>query len=145
MSDQVAPHLNKVLADAVVFAYKLHNHHWFVKGRSFFTLHEQFESMYNTWGAHIDDIAERVLQIGGRPLPTLASALEIAAVREQTATPDADAMVRTTIDDLQTIRARVLAAIEAAELAGDRSTGNLLDGILDGLEKSAWMLRAHLA
>lgn len=145
MSDQVTPHLNKVLADAVVFAYKLHNHHWFVKGRSFFALHEQFEALYTAWGAHIDDLAERVLQIGGRPLPTLASALEITAVREQTGTPDADAMVRTTLDDLALIRTRILAAIEAAEQADDRSTGNLLDGILDGLEKSAWMLRAHIA
>lgn len=141
----VIDHLNNVLADAVVFYYKLHNYHWFVKGPKFFVLHTQFEKMYDAWAQHLDDVAERILQLGGAPHPTLAAALAASAVSEETGTLDAKAMVNNTITDLATQRERILATISAAEAAGDRPTCNILDAVNDQIEKTVWMLEAHNA
>lgn len=141
----VIDHLNGVLADAVVFYYKLHNYHWFVKGPKFFTLHAQFEKMYDAWAEHVDDTAERILQLGGKPQPTLAAALQASAIAEEAGAPDAKAMVNNTITDLHTQRERILATIKAADATGDRPTCNILDGVNDAIEKTIWMLEAHNA
>jgi starvation-inducible DNA-binding protein len=143
MSQQVIDKLNGLLADAVVFYYKLHNYHWFVTGPSFFTLHEQFEVQYTSWATHLDDIAERILQLGGKPHPTLAAVLQSATTDEETGWPDAKTMVERTIADMKAINERIIATIRAAEEADDRSTTDLLDDISDEVEKSIWMFQAQ--
>jgi|JRYH01.1.fsa_nt_gb starvation-inducible DNA-binding protein len=144
MSQDLITHLNKVLADAVVFYYKAHNSHWNVRGPEFFSLHAQFEALYTEWATHMDDIAERVLQLGGKPVPTLAAAVQASSISEETGSPDARAMVRNTVADLHTHRERILATIAVAEKAGDRATCNLLDAINDSIEKTVWMFNAAL-
>jgi len=137
--------LQRVLADGIVFYQKLRHFHWSVTGPHFFALHGKFEELYDRWSDLIDDVAERVLQLGGRPVPTLAAALETAGISEQSDVPDGRAMVRQVIADLETQLAGFRKAIAAAEAAGDRSTANLLDGAGDETEKTLWMLRAWLA
>lgn len=66
MNKQVIEVLNKQVADWSVLFTKLHNFHWYVKGPQFFTLHEKFEELYTESATHIDEIAERILAIGGK-------------------------------------------------------------------------------
>jgi DNA-binding ferritin-like protein len=49
------------------------------------------------------------------------------------------------LDDLRRFRGKALAGIGAAEEAGDRGTANLLDPVVDHLDKQIWMLEAFLA
>ena len=134
--------LNSLLADAVVFRYKLQNYHWNVRGRQFFELHAQFEALYTAWTAHLDSIAERVRAKEAAPLPTLARCLEHTRIAEEEGTPHDKQMVERTVADLLTIHKAVRDVIEDGESAGDRTTVNLLDGIGDEIEKNVWMLRA---
>ena len=69
--------LNKLVANLTVLYTKLHSFHWYVTGRSFYTLHEVFENYYNYTTESLDEVAERLLAIGGRPVSTLKGALEI--------------------------------------------------------------------
>ena len=144
-SAQTAAALNAVLADATVLWFKLHNDHWNVKGAGFFRLHEQFEAMYTRWGGIVDEVAERVLTIGHAPIGTLGEALKAAAIKEREAALGASDRVRSTLDDLGRVHARMGEAIEKAVAGGDRGTENLLDAIRDETEKTMWMLRAYLA
>lgn len=140
MTDQ----LNGLLADATLLYYKLHTYHWNFRGPGFFTLHEKFEELYNEWGEQVDDIAERILQIGGRPLPSLASVLQQTALHEESEFPEADEMVRRTLADLQKARARMQEVITTAQEQDDRTTENILDDFIDRSAKNIWMLAAYL-
>lgn len=144
MADPIASKLNTLLADTVVFYYKLHNAHWFVTGPEFLTLHAHFEDLYTAWHTHLDDIAERVLALDEEPVPTLAAAVERATLKERTDHPDAHALVRETIDDLMALHGSIVELIKHAEPAGDRTTCNILDAINDAIEKDVWMLKAQL-
>jgi starvation-inducible DNA-binding protein len=145
MQNAIHDHLNGLLADALVLEQKLRHYHWNVKGPQFFSLHGKFEELYDHFADVIDDVAERILTVGGDPLRTLGAAIEHAQVREDDDLPGALEMVRNLRADLDTIRARAVDGIAAAEAADDRGTANLLDGLNDELEKTIWMLNATLA
>ena len=143
-SKATAEALNGLLSDATVFWYKLHNDHWFVAGEQFFTLHEKYEELYTRWAGVVDEIAERVLTVGHRPVGTLREALEQSEIQERTQDLSASDRVRSTLDDLRLMHDRMGKAIEVAASAGDRGTENLLDDVRDVMEKNMWMLRAFL-
>ena len=115
-----------------------------MRGRDFFILHAEFEKLYTSWSQRIDEVAERIVALGGQPLATHAAELKLAKLAEDADRPAADAMVRRTLDDLKHLQAQTVQVIERAEEAGDRTTANLLDDVHDGIEASAWMLRAFL-
>ncbi|MEW8986778.1 MAG: DNA starvation/stationary phase protection protein, partial [Bacillus sp. (in: firmicutes)] len=68
--------VNKQVANWTVLYTKLHNYHWYVKGRHFFTLHTKFEELYNEAATIIDEFAERILALEGKPVATLKEYLE---------------------------------------------------------------------
>jgi starvation-inducible DNA-binding protein len=138
----VIDQLNGLLADSTVFYQKLRNYHWFVTGPQFFTLHAKFEELYDHWAEMIDEIAERILAMNGRPLPTLAAVLEHAGLNEETGQPNAKQMVQNLHDDMNTLADRFTQVHDAADEAGDTTTVNLLDEYIDEMRKTLWMLRA---
>ena len=144
-STEVTNQLNKVLADAIVFYQKLHQYHWVVTGKQLFALHAKFEELYDHWANIIDEVAERILTIGGQPIPTLASALEATTIKEDASTPDACDMVKIVLSDLELQVASMKKVIEAAEASDDRGSANLMDGYCDEIEKTCWMLKSFLA
>ena len=137
--------LNGLVADFTVFYQKLRHYHWNVKGEQFFQLHVKFEEIYTEVGDQIDEIAERIVGLGGTPLHTLAHMLDSASLSEDASVPAGAQMVARTVTDLEALSGSLLAAIDAAEAAGDRTTVNLLDGIHDGLQAHLWMLKAWQA
>ena len=137
--------LNVILADSIVLYQKLHHFHWRVQGRGFYQLHAKFEEMYNHFAGVSDEVAERILMIGGEPLASLRQALELSSVSESSAVPAADEMVLQLRDELVSFRAKVRAAVGEAEEANDRGSVGLLDPIADALDKEIWMLEAFLA
>jgi len=140
----VIDELNGILADATVFYYKLHHFHWNVKGESFFTLHDKFEELYNEWAGVIDEVAERILMLGGATLPSLNACLTQTAIKEAAGELDHRQMVQATIDDIHAQRARMIKAQGVAQSSADKTTENILDGFVDAFAKHVWMLNAYL-
>jgi starvation-inducible DNA-binding protein len=140
--EKVIEGLNGLLADATVFYQKLRHYHWNVGGRDFFTLHEKFELLYTAWAVSIDQVAERILTIGGVPPHTLQSMLKESRLQEDETVPAAADMVAETAADLRRLCERVAEVTDAAEEIGDRGTANLMDDLQDALEKEIWMLSA---
>jgi len=134
--------LNGLLADATVLYQKLHAFHWMVAGPQFFQLHAKFEEFYDRFAEVVDDVAERVLTVGGQPLGTLREVLARAELKEYDGTKAAAQMVAAVAADFTHLLKKSGAVQEAAEAAGDRGTANLLDGIRDELEKTLGMLKA---
>ncbi|HZG83618.1 Dps family protein [Paenibacillus sp.] len=132
--------LNKQLANWSVLFVKLHNYHWFVKGPVFFTLHLKFEELYTEAALHIDNIAERVLAIGGRPLATMREYLAASSIREAEGNENASEMVRSIETDFRTVIAELVEGMELAQRSGDETTSDMLLAIHSSLEKHVWML-----
>ncbi|MFW5843560.1 MAG: Dps family protein, partial [Spirochaetota bacterium] len=77
-TEAISDKLNQYLGNLHVLYTKLHNFHWNIEGGSFYTLHEELQAMYEAVAAEIDEVAERVLKIGRRPLARMADYLEVA-------------------------------------------------------------------
>ncbi|MNI68834.1 General stress protein 20U [compost metagenome] len=136
--------LNLQIANWTVLYTKLHNFHWYVKGSNFFRLHEKFEELYNEAANYIDEIAERLLAIGGRPLATLSDSLAVATLSEATGSEDANAMVESIIADFKVLGSELKHGMKIADEAEDQASGDLLLGILSTIEKHSWMLNSYL-
>lgn len=136
--------MNELLADSVVLYQKLHHYHWEISGDKFFQLHELFENEYNYWKSVVDDVAERILTFGGKPLATLKQALELSSIKENPNTPSGKEMVSDLYNDYQAVLKKLASTIETAEELNNRGTANLLDGFSDTIEKKSWMLRSFL-
>ncbi|ANB56776.1 general stress protein 20U [Anoxybacillus sp. B7M1] len=136
--------VNKQIANWSVLYIKLHNYHWFVKGQQFFTLHTKFEELYNEAALHIDELAERLLALGGAPVATMKECLESASVKEAKGNETAEEMVGALVSDFETMIQELKDGMQLADEVGDETTGDMLLGIHQSLEKHVWMLKSFL-
>ena len=141
---QLIDELNMQLANWNVLYTKLHNYHWYVTGPNFFTLHEKFEELYTEAAGYVDEIAERILTIGGKPLATLKDYLAQTSVDEAVNKEQPKEMVETLVKDFQLIVSESKEVIVIAEENNDDVTVDLFTGIIVSLEKHGWMLQAYL-
>ena len=74
--------LHQLLADFQVHYTNLRGFHWDIKGHGFFVLHGKFEDMYNDAAEIVDEIAERILMLGGTPENKFSEYLKVAKVKE---------------------------------------------------------------
>jgi starvation-inducible DNA-binding protein len=144
VENQLFDILNKQIANWSVLFIKLHNYHWYVKGNQFFTLHTKFEEFYNEASLHIDELAERLLAIGGQPIATMKEYLESASVREASGNETAEEMVQSISSDFSLLVGELKEGMDIAEKANDEITGDMLLAIHSTLEKHVWMLKAYL-
>ena len=136
--------LNKQLANWSVLYVKLHQFHWYVKGPDFFTLHTKFEEFYDEAGAFVDEIAERILTIGGEPLGTMKDYLEVTCIKEGCCDTCGQSMVKELVADYQLIIKESRDVICMFEERDDDETADLFRGKISELEKTIWMLTAYL-
>ncbi len=144
MSAALNNELNKQVATWSVMYTKLHNFHWYVKGPQFFTLHAKFEELYNEATLHMDEIAERLLTLGGKPVATLKEHLEQSDVTEATGKESTDQMVETVVKDFDKIMKSLKKGMDEAAKDGDDMTEDLLNAVYQSIEKHQWMLNAYL-
>lgn len=137
--------LNKLVANLTVLYTKLHSFHWYVTGTSFFTLHKEFEKQYDYITESLDEVAERFLSIGGRPVSTLKGALEIATIKEATEKETTCEMVESVLSDFNLLIADLSELMETSEEAEDQGTADLALGLKTELQKTVWMLNAYKA
>src|SRR5690625_998448 len=135
--------LNQLLSNYVVMYVKLHRYHWFVQGRHFFELHEKFEEMYNMFAEDLDEIAERILMIDGKPLATMAKYLKEATLTEANADDKENEMINQLIEDYTQLISEIKEeCMSCADKENDEPTLDLLTSLQGRLEKYVWMLKA---
>jgi starvation-inducible DNA-binding protein len=144
MSVALNKELNKQVATWSVMYTKLHNFHWYVKGPQFFTLHAKFEELYNEATLHMDEIAERLLTLGGQPVATLKEHLELSEVTEATGKESTEQMVGTVVKDFDKIMKSLKKGMDEAAKDEDDMTEDLLNAVYQSIEKHQWMLNAYL-
>ena len=81
-TDNVVKSLQQLLADFQVYYTNLRGFHWNIQGPDFFVLHSKFEDLYNDAAEKIDEIAERILTLGGVPANKFSDYLKISKIKE---------------------------------------------------------------
>lgn len=142
--NKVVKALNQQVANWTVMYTKLHNYHWYVKGPSFFSLHEKFELLYNEASTYIDDLAERILAVEGNPVATLKESLDLAIVKEAKKNLSAEEMMKDLSKDFTKIIDQLKEGKEIAEAEGDEMTSDMFLGMITDLEKHNWMFKSFL-
>ncbi|MGY0691639.1 Dps family protein [Virgibacillus sp. FSP13] len=138
--------LNQLLSNYFVMYVKLHRYHWYVQGRHFFQLHAQFEEMYSVAAHDLDEIAERILMINGKPLATMSKYLKEATLEEATADDKENEIIAQLRRDYEQLIVEIKKeGLPLAEETRDEPTSDLLIGLQAKLEKYVWMLRAFQA
>ncbi|MGX6445569.1 Dps family protein [Neobacillus sp. K501] len=136
--------MNQQVANFSVLYMKLHHYHWYVKGANFFTLHMKFEELYKEAALHLDTIAERMLVLRATPASTLQEALELSVIKEASEEEDAETMMSTLAEDLDTLCKELTETITLAEEQEDEPTADMFVHIRTSLEKHRWMVEAYL-
>ncbi|UII56177.1 DNA starvation/stationary phase protection protein [Cytobacillus spongiae] len=136
--------LNLQIANWNILYTKLHRYHWYVKGPSFFTLHAKFEELYNEAGLIIDEMAERLLAIGGQPVATLKEYLETASLVETNGESKANDMVAALVKDYKQVKDELKELAKLADEKEDVITNDLAVGLIEKIETHVWMLTAYL-
>ena len=112
--------LQELLANLQLYYTNLRGFHWNVKGEVFYSAHERFEGFYDDTAAKVDEVAERILMLGGVPAHNYSDYLKVLIGLER----------------------RLL---ETASEGDDEGTVTLIGDFISGQEKNVWMLTSLLS
>ena len=143
MSEVIAQ-LNNLLSTYHVFYLNVRGYHWNVKGEHFFTLHPKFEELYTALQLQIDEIAERILTLGGTPLHAYSDFTQHTSIQEDKNIKDGNACVKGVVTGLQALITEQRKVSALAADSEDQGTADLVDAYVQEQEKLIWMYNAFL-
>ncbi|KUG07011.1 Dps family protein [Solirubrum puertoriconensis] len=141
---ELATGLNKLLANYQIFYINARGFHWNIKGEKFFELHAKFEEIYTDALTKIDEIAERILTLGHRPLHSFTDYLNTATIKEATNISGGKEAIQTVLQNFQALISLERELFELAGEANDEGTGALMSDYIRQQEKEVWMYGAYL-
>ena len=136
--------LNGLLANFQIYYQNLRGLHWNIKGKNFFELHVKFEEFYTDSQVKIDNIAERILTLQGKPLHTFIDYINIASVpigKDISKDVDSVELVVKSLSELLKIEREIL---NISEEANDEGTNSMMSDFIAEQEKTIWMLNSWL-
>ncbi len=141
----IARALTVVLTDGLDLQSQIKVAHWNIKGPHFAALHPLFDGFATDIAARNDEVAERILTLGGL---AVGSSRHVAAHSSlpdypQDVTQDLE-HVRLLVARIDTYLATVRKGRRQANECDDQDTVDLLTEIVQVFEKHSWFLRATL-
>lgn len=144
-SNKLTELLNINLANLQVLYVKLHNYHWNVKGMNFKSIHEMTEAYYDYFAEQYDEAAERVVQLGGKPLATLQDYLNNASIKEESKNEfDVKIVLNSVLADFEFLNKEFKILSKTANENLDIPTASYADNNVAWLEKQIWMIKASI-
>jgi starvation-inducible DNA-binding protein len=136
--------MNLRLADAIDLQQQLKQAHWNVKGPQFIGLHKLFDEVYLAVVEYVDNIAERIVQLGGIAEGTVRlSAARTRLAEFPLGISDGSAHVDAVAKALSAFGREVRASITAANDLNDADTADLFTEVSRGVDKWLWFIEAH--
>jgi starvation-inducible DNA-binding protein len=136
--------LDARLADAADLQTQMKQAHWNVKGPNFIALHELFDKVNEDVEGYVDDLAERVVQLGGVAHGTARQIAARSTLPEYSNARDGVQHVEAVSTALAAFGKSVRKAIDDSDHLGDRDTADLFTEISRGVDKWLWFVEAHL-
>lgn len=136
--------LNQTLANLIDLHSQTLEAHWTVRGMHFYQLHKLFDFLAEKAEKHIDDVAERIMAIGGIAQGTVRLAAKNSKVPEYPITGMKSEEHIAALSERYGLCANaVREAIDAADTEGDRDTADLLTAVSRTLDQALWFLEAN--
>lgn len=134
--------LNHLLANFVVEYHKLQNFHWYIKGSDFFTVHAKLEDYYNDINKAVDEVAESILMLEGKPLASLKDFAANASIKEAEAQfIKSDIILAEVEKDYSLLLAEVIEIKKAADAEENFIISAMMDDYIKNFTKAVWMLK----
>ena len=143
-SEDLAVKLNGLLSNYQIQYMNARGFHWNIKGKNFFELHLKFEEIYDQLLLKVDELAERILTIGGQPLHAFSDYLERAEIQEAKNITDGNEAVATLLNGFTLLLKQQREILGVASDAEDEGTAALMSDYIKEQEKLVWMLKAYL-
>ena len=140
--NSVVSALHQLLADFQVHYTNLRGFHWDIKGHGFFVLHSKFEDMYNDAAEKVDEIAERILMLGGTPANKFSDYLKVANINEVDKVSNGEQALNNILQSISYLIGEERKILSIASQAGDEVTVSMMSDYLKEQEKMVWMLVA---
>ncbi|MBN2480137.1 MAG: DNA starvation/stationary phase protection protein [Bacteroidales bacterium] len=141
-NEKIQEKLNVLLSDYQIYYQNLRAFHWLVKGQQFYMLHEKFEAFYDEAADDIDEIAERILMISGKPLHSFEDYLKHAGIGVEKNLEKATDIIPKVIANNEYLLLSFRNILEMAADAGDEGTVALMSDFIGAAEKRLWMLKS---
>ncbi|ACQ79985.1 Ferritin Dps family protein [Beutenbergia cavernae DSM 12333] len=138
----VSTSLQEALADLIDLSLQGKQAHWNVHGPHFRSVHLQLDTVIDDVRIWSDDVAERLVTLGGTPDGRAGTVATSSQVEKIDGGPlSSDKVVRQFAERLTAAAARINEHLPALD-SEDLLTQDLLIDVARGLEKHAWMFRA---
>lgn len=134
--------LNTVLADTFTLYLKTHNCHWNVKGKEFYQFHKLFQKQYEELYESIDDIAERIREVGGVPTGNMYSFIKNTSIKEIDGSVSSEEMISSLLVSHEELSKKLREIEKQLTSMDDVASSNLIIDRISASDKHAWMLRS---
>lgn len=142
--NQIIDYLNRFLSTNAILTSNMQNYHWNLVGSNFFPLHVKWQEYYEKGQDEVDVIAERIKQLGGYPITSLATYESNSGIRSlPSKNYTSEEVIRGTINDFEAVHKMGSDIASFAASSGDVITGDTIGKYLTYLEKQLWMLEAN--
>jgi len=137
--------LNNLLSNYQMYYQNLRALHWLVKGPRFFQLHKLYEEYYDESAEVIDEIAERILMVGGQPFHTFNDYLQHAQIEAVNNISDESQGLQVVIANNEWLLGNFRELLSYAGELNDEGTVALMSDLIGAAEKRLWMLKSMKA
>lgn len=144
-NNNVVAQLNNVLADLQIVYQNMRAMHWLIKGPDFYQQHKMFEGFYTELADVVDEVAERILTLGGVPYHQFSEYLDQTSIEPVAEVPRGKETLKITVENFEHLLGEYREVLEAASNAGDEGTVALFSELIASTEKKLWMLNATLS
>ncbi|EEF59810.1 Dps family protein [Pedosphaera parvula] len=144
--EEMVGELNQILSDTITLRDLYKKSHWQVSGPTFYQLHLLFDKHYSEQTELVDEIAERIMLLGGI---SVAMAHDVAETTNIPRPPTGREEVPVEISRLLEAHEIVIketrsAAHRAADIEDDGTNDLLVSDVLRTNELQVWFLSEHL-
>jgi starvation-inducible DNA-binding protein len=139
--------LNPLLANTMALRDLYKKHHWQVSGATFYQLHLLFDKHYNEQVELMDELAERIVALGGVPLAAPHDVAETSSIeRPPKGRESVPGQITRLLDAHEQILVQSRGAAREASEDGDDGTNDLIvSDVIRTNEMHVFFLAEHLA
>ncbi|TPG41728.1 Dps family protein [Flavobacterium pectinovorum] len=137
--------LATILSNEMTLYVKTRKFHWNISGNSFMELHKLFEDQYRVLEAQIDEVAERISQLGEKTIGTMKEFIENSTLKES---PKEYTSQKQMLEELLENHEQLVTEFRDyipvfEDENNDIGSADFITGLLQEHEKMAWVLRRY--
>ena len=144
-TDELINGLADLLANYSIYYQNVRGFHWNIKGEKFFELHLKFEELYDDLRIKIDEVAERILTLGGNPTHAYSTYLASSEVKETALVAEGKDAIQSILSSFQILLIKQRELLTLSGDVDDEGTNALMSDYIREQEKLVWMYRAYLS